>query len=144
MPHPDKSTEELLHELSTLCSQVTELEEEKLLWKRTDDALAEEKNKLQALVDSLEYGITIQDRDYNIIFQNKTLQDMFGHIGDKCYRTYEFSEKVCEGCPAELVFLNGTPHSSERRVLMPSGETIIWENTATPLRDAGGNITGCI
>jgi len=27
---------------------------------------------------------------------------------------------------------------------MPSGETIIWENTATPLRDAGGNITGCI
>jgi diguanylate cyclase (GGDEF)-like protein/PAS domain S-box-containing protein len=139
-----KSKEQLLHELAEARRQVALLSKEEPRRNATAEALSEEKNKLQSLVDSIEYGVTIQDKEYNIIFQNKYMRDMFGHIGEKCYRIYEFHEKVCESCPAELAFQDGVAHGSVRTVLMPSGETIIWENTATPLRDAGGNITGCI
>ena len=106
--------------------------------------LVSEKNKLQSLIDSLEYGLTIQDRDYTIIFQNRFLSELFGKVGEKCYRTYEFREYVCEGCPVELSFADGMPHTTERRVLMPAGNTIIWENTATPVRNAEGRIVACI
>ena len=139
-----KSEEQILYELIEATRQAVTLKESKSLWEKTGDGFIEEKNKLQLLVDSLECGVTIQDREYNIIFQNKYLRDIFGHIGEKCYRVYEFQEGICESCPADLTFQDGMAHSSERRLKMPSGETHIWENTATPLRDTKGNITGCI
>ena len=144
MNDKDKNKEQVLLELAEARRQMVLLRKEKTFRKEAEDVLMEEKNKLQLLVDSLEYGVTIQDREYNIIFQNKTMQDMFGHIGEKCYRIYEFREERCEGCPANLALQDGVTHDAERRVRMPSGETIVWENTATPLRDTKGNITGCI
>jgi diguanylate cyclase (GGDEF)-like protein/PAS domain S-box-containing protein len=144
MNDKNKSKEQVLNELAEARRQMVLLEKEKTFRKEPEDVLMEEKNKLQLLVDSLEYGVTIQDREYNIIFQNKTMQDMFGHIGEKCYRIYEFREERCEGCPTNLALQDGATHDAERKVRMPSGETIVWENTATPLRDTKGNITGCI
>jgi len=104
-----KSKEQLLHELAEVRRQIAALKKKESRWKQTGDALIEEKNKMQSLVDSLEYGVTIQDREYNIIFQNKTMQNLFGHLGEKCYRIYEFHEGVCEGCPGELPFRIARP-----------------------------------
>jgi diguanylate cyclase (GGDEF)-like protein/PAS domain S-box-containing protein len=140
----DISEEQILYELIEAARQVATPKKGKPLREKTSEGFIEERNKLQLLVDSLDCGVTIQDREYNIIFQNKYMREIFGHIGEKCYRIYEFDEKLCEGCPVELAFQDGATHDSERRVLMPSGETIIWENTANPLRDVRGNITGCI
>jgi diguanylate cyclase (GGDEF)-like protein/PAS domain S-box-containing protein len=134
-----KSEEQILYELVEAARQIVTRKREPI-----GERFIEEKNILQLLMDSLDRGITIQDREFNIIFQNKYMRDIFGHIGEKCYRIYEFREELCEGCPMELVFKDGVTHDAERKVLMPSGETVIWENTATPLRDTEGNITGCI
>jgi diguanylate cyclase (GGDEF)-like protein/PAS domain S-box-containing protein len=140
----DISEEQILYELIEAARQAVTPKTGKSLQEKTGEGFIEERNKLQLLLDSLDCGITIQDREYNIIFQNKYMQDMFGHIGEKCYRIYEFREELCQGCPVELAFQDGATHDSERIVLMPSGETIIWENTANPLRDMRGNTTGCI
>ena len=67
--------------------------------KQAEEALQEERNKLQAIVDAIEYGLTIQDRDYNIIYQNEILSNVFGSLGEKCYRVYEGKDKTCDGCP---------------------------------------------
>ncbi len=113
--------------------------------KQVEDALQEEKNKLQSVVDALEYGITIQDRDYNIIYQNKISKSYFGdHVGEKCYLVYGEEKKICDGCPVEKAFKDGKSHTRERRRIMPSGEVICWENTANPIRDAKGKIFSCL
>jgi PAS domain S-box-containing protein len=113
--------------------------------KRAEEELQAEKNKLQSVVAALEYGLTIQDRDYNIIYQNEPLKILFGdHLGEKCYRVYEGREKLCDGCPVEKALRDGKSHSSERRVIMPSGGIAYWENTASPIRDAKGNIISCL
>jgi PAS domain S-box-containing protein len=112
--------------------------------KHAESSLISEKNMLQPLLDSLEYGLTVQDRNYNIIFQNEYMIKVYGYSEGKCYRTYEFRENVCEGCPVKMSFEDNMSHTTERPVLMPSGKTIIWENTATPIKDAEGNITACL
>jgi PAS domain S-box-containing protein len=113
--------------------------------KRAEDALQAEKNKLQSLIDALEYILTIQDTEYNIIYQNELSRiDAGDRLGEKCYRAYEGSEKVCDGCPVEEAFKDGKSHTAERRTVMPSGEVVFWENTANPIRDAKGRIVSCL
>jgi signal transduction histidine kinase/DNA-binding response OmpR family regulator len=113
--------------------------------KQAEELLKVEKNKLQSLIDAMEYGLTIQDRDYNIIYQNEPLRSIFGvHLGEKCYRVYEGKDKLCDGCPVGKAFRDGKSHTAERRVVLPSGEVTLWENTANPIRDAGGRIVSCL
>jgi PAS domain S-box-containing protein len=113
--------------------------------KQAREALQTEKNKLQSIVNAMEYGLTIQDKDYNIVYQTEPVKRMHGdHPGEKCYRVYEARETICDGCPVEKAFRDGQSHTVERQTIAPSGEVTFWENTANPVRDAGGNIVSCI
>jgi two-component system NtrC family sensor kinase len=120
----------------------------RLVLKRTEteEALHTEKSRLQSLVDSLEYDLTIQDKDYNIIYQNESSRTSSGgnHVGEKCYQVYEGRDKICDGCPVEQAFKDGKSHTTERQRLSPSGEVTFWENTANPIRDSRGNIVSCL
>jgi len=114
--------------------------------KRAEEALQAEKNKLQSVIDAMADALTIQDRDYNIIFQNEPSRKSTGgaRVGEKCYRVYEGRDKLCEGCPVEKAFKDGKPHISERQRVLPSGELSFWENTANPIRDAAGRFVSCL
>jgi len=116
--------------------------------KKAEEALRAERNKLQSVIDALDAtvdSITIRDRDYNITLQSKTSIEISGyHLGEKCYRIYEGQEKVCDGCPAEKAFKDGKAHTSERRVVALSGEVTYWENTASPIKDARGEVVACL
>jgi len=114
--------------------------------KQTEEALQAEKNKLQAVIGAIEYGLTIQDRDYNIIYQNEPSKITYDgdHVGEKCYRIYASRDKVCPKCPVAMAFRDGKSHTVESRKVMPSGEVAFWENTASPIRDAKGEIVSCL
>jgi PAS domain S-box-containing protein len=114
--------------------------------KMAEEALQIEKNKLQSVIDAMSDDLTIQDRDYNIIFQNEPSQATSGgdHIGEKCYRVYENRENICDGCPIALAFKDGKPHTMERKRTTPSGVTTYWEVTANPVRNSVGNVTSCL
>jgi two-component system cell cycle sensor histidine kinase/response regulator CckA len=113
--------------------------------KRAEEELGAEKNKLQAMIDAMEYGISIRDLDYNIIYQNEVLRNFFGdRLGEKCYQAYEGKDKICDGCPVEMAYKNGKSHTYERKIKMPSGEIAFWENTANPIRDTRGKIVSCL
>ncbi|MDH5364038.1 MAG: PAS domain S-box protein, partial [Dehalococcoidia bacterium] len=113
--------------------------------KQAEEVFQAERNKLQSIIDAMEDGLTIQDKDYNIIYQNELVKTIFGdRLGEKCYRVYEGKEKLCDGCPVEKAFKDGKSHTSERRVVLPSGEVTFWENTANPIRDAKGRIVSCL
>ncbi|NQT30711.1 MAG: PAS domain S-box protein, partial [Deltaproteobacteria bacterium] len=68
--------------------------------KQVEEALKAEKNKLQSLIDAIEDGLNIRDKDFNIIYQNEPVRRLYGdRIGEKCYRVYEGRDRVCDGCP---------------------------------------------
>ena len=114
--------------------------------KQVEETLQIEKNKLQSLIDAIENDISIQDKHYNIIYQNERSKISSGgdHMGQKCYRVYESRESICKDCPVEKAFEDGKPHTSERQRVLPSGELSFWENTANPIRDAKGRVVSCL
>jgi len=159
MDEPARKAEELVSEIQELCKLAedggkgdtrSKTLEERLLrqiedLKRTNKELSKNSNLLQSIMGAMHSGISIRDLDYTITYQNDVVTNIFGNrTGEKCYKAYEGKEEVCEGCPVELAYKDGRSHTSERKVVSPLGETMYWENTANPIRDAEGNIVSCI
>jgi PAS domain S-box-containing protein len=113
--------------------------------KQAEEEILMQRNKLQAMLGAMNCGVTIQDLDYSIIYQNDYIKNIFGdRLGEKCYRIYGNSDKVCDGCPVELAYKDGKSHTATRKVELPSGEIAFFENTANPIRDADGKIISCL
>jgi PAS domain S-box-containing protein len=113
--------------------------------KNMEEELFKEKNRLQSILEIMESGVTIRDLDYTVTYQNDYVTKFMGnHIGEKCYRAYEGMDRICDGCPVELAYRDGKSHTSERKVVLPSGEISYWESIANPMRDANGKIFSCL
>lgn len=109
--------------------------------KRAADALVEEKNKLEAVLTSLGDGVTVQDRQFKILYQNKIHKAKQGdHKGELCYHAYQGLDTICKGCLLVRCFEDGNTHRRETSATTPEGKTIYLEVSASPVRDAQGNI----
>ncbi len=96
---------------------------------------------LENILASMGDGLSIQDLDMRIIYQNKFIVDNFGsHIGDYCYKIYENRDEPCEGCPVIDSFNNGKTSKALRVGVTKEGEKFRFENIATVLRDDDGKI----
>ena len=107
--------------------------------RKAESALLEEKNKLEAVLGSIGEGISIQDSDLKIIYENKALTDIKGsHHGEKCYEVYG-QGAVCGGCPVVKSFADGETHT-----LIKSFENSWFDKTleitASPVRNSSGEI----
>jgi len=108
------------------------------------ESLLMEKRKLEAIIACIGDGLSIQDRDYRIVFQNHYNQRHFGDaVGRYCYQVYDGRDSVCEGCPIALCFQDGGVHTAERKISSPDGDRF-FEITASPLMDSGSTIIGAV
>ncbi len=104
------------------------------------DKLKDEKEKTNAIIAGIGDGISIQDRDFKVLYQNQIHKDMIGsHEGEYCYAGFEKKTTVCDGCAVAKTFIDGRIHTSNRSVNFPHGIGY-FEVTASPLRDYTGNI----
>jgi signal transduction histidine kinase len=105
--------------------------------KKRDDRIA----NADQVLDSLPDGITVQDREYTVIFQNRAMQEAFGNkVGMKCYAAYERRSRPCEGCGVASAFATGEAIVVLRTAFEATGKTSYWENACFPIRDAEGRI----
>ena len=102
------------------------------------------KNLIQVCNGSDDFRLSIHDREYNILYQNDTLKEQFGGLGEKCYRVYEGREYMCEDCLVEKVFIDGNSHVAERKVNLQSEEVEYWEKTVHPIGNSQGEIVACL
>lgn len=104
----------------------------------------EGENRWEAIMTSMGEGLSVQDVDFIITYQNQALKDLVGdHRGEHCYTAYENRDHVCEGCPVAMAFRDGGIHKMSRTATTGK-ETLHVEITASPLRDIGGNIVAGI
>nr|MBF0221796.1 PAS domain-containing protein [Desulfobulbaceae bacterium] len=105
------------------------------------ETLTQERNKLEAVISALGDGLTVQDRDFKIIYQNAVQKQRQGaHEGDFCYNAYQNKSEVCDGCLIEKCFRDGQIHRRETSSISPDGRDIFMEVSASPIKDSQGNI----
>lgn len=79
-------------------------------------------NEREAIINNMSDGLTILDKDLNIVFANKIQQDLFQDnalIGKKCFAACFQQSKSCSHCPALTTF------ATEKTL---SGEIVINQN----------------
>lgn len=113
--------------------------------KRVERALTEEKNRHEAIVAALGDGITVQDKDFNIIFQNDVHRQMQGdHLGEQCYRAYNQRDDICPGCLVLKTFADGHGHRRETTSQAVDGRAVYLEVSSSPLRNARGEVIAAV
>ncbi len=103
-----------------------------------------EHSKLEAILAGIGDGISIQDRNLKVLYQNEIHKKMAGdHVGEFCYQAYERRSEPCNACPIIASFHDGRIHKAERSAPSDKG-TLHVEITASPLVSQSGEITAGI
>jgi len=108
---------------------------------RAETEAIEERNKLEAVMAALDAGITVQDKNFRILYQNKVHQDMQGlHTGELCYKAYQKRDSICPHCQLEKTLQDGKAHRREVSAPGKDGGIIYMEVTSSPLLNAKGEL----
>ncbi len=113
--------------------------------KITEEEIIEERNKLDAVIKSLGWGLSIVDRDFNITYMNNFFKELYGDkVGSKCYDIFQSDDIGCKDCPIRTAFSSGELVTVESSLVTPEGQTMYLERIASPIRDASGNVSSCV
>jgi len=117
--------------------------------KQAEDALRENKGKLNAMLESISDHMSLLDKDLNIIWANETAKKIFGNdiIGKKCYQVYHKRKEPCQPypCPTLKAFQDGKVHEHDTQVIDKDGKIVYFHCTANiALRDKKGKPTAVI
>lgn len=123
-----------------LISQIAERKRAEEALKSAVNSAHEEKAKAEAIIAAMGDAVSIQNVNYQILYQNQVSMDIYGdHVGEYCYRAYQDKEQVCKECHLTMTFADGMVHKMEQNRVTASG-TRYYDITASPIRDFSGKI----
>jgi signal transduction histidine kinase len=97
------------------------------------------------IVDLLPCYITVQDRNFRILFSNRQFHTDFGDgAGRFCYSVYKGSGSVCPNCPVEKTFRDKSDHVKEETVQLSNGRICQILVQTTPILSNDGEVAAVI
>ncbi|MBJ6802691.1 PAS domain S-box protein [Geomonas propionica] len=134
----------LLVFMACACRKSQKVQEATAALEDTVAKLALEKGRTEAILASVPDAVTVQDRDFRILYQNPPARQFKGErVGQHCYSAYHDREDVCPGCVVNECFHDGLLHRQEVTHVI-DGQTRHIETSAAPLVDATGAVTAAI
>ncbi|MGD9369121.1 MAG: response regulator [Desulfobacteraceae bacterium] len=121
--------------------------------KRAEEALAQSEVKMRCILDSVDEGFSVIDRDYHILSANKAFCNFVGKredqiIGRLCHEMVHHSTQPCFGssqeCPVKRTFETGTGHTAFHTHKDGFGTRYHVELKTYPMVDTSGTITSVI
>ncbi len=121
--------------------------------KRSEDALKQSEQFIRNILDTVDEGFIVVDRDYRILTANRAYCSQVGAcdaelIGRHCYEISHKTDRPCfeegEVCAARHAFETGTPHTAIHRHKDAHGHVLYVETKAFPIKDASGTVTSVI
>jgi PAS domain S-box-containing protein len=121
--------------------------------RRTEDALRSSNEFIKNILDTVDEGFIVVDRDFRIISANSAYCSQTGRpfadiIGKHCHEISHQSQRPCyeqgEECAVQHSFEKGEPHVCLHRHISKNGDTLYVETKSFPLKDAAGNVTSAI
>ncbi len=116
----------------------------------TEDTIAQEDRFLHNLFNSIPHGISVLDREMNIVKVNPTMERWYAHsmplVGKKCFQAYHGATQPCKECPVVETLRTGRNAKAVVPLRDKDGDQKGWLNLESyPLRDVGtGELAGVI
>ncbi len=117
-------------------SKIKELEELNI-------QLARRHNRLDAIFNSMNDGVTILDRNLNVVFTNRVLAKFFPEISDtpiKCHQLFYKRATQCPHCPVRKTLETGEILDGEHVYKKGNLAGRHFEWTTSPIVDANDNV----
>lgn len=100
---------------------------------------------LSHILDLLPCYISIQDRDFRIIFANRLFIADFGDAtGQLCHTVYKGMRDICPNCPVQKTFRDKRSHVNEETVQLASGKICQILIQTSPILDDNGEVAAVI
>ncbi len=121
--------------------------------KQAEEALEQSEVKMRRILDSVDEGFIVIDRQYRILSANRAfcnMSDLDEHqvIGRLCHEILHQSARPCfesgEECPARHTFERGTVHAAIHTHEDASGTKHYVELKSHPMVEASGTVTSVI
>jgi signal transduction histidine kinase len=111
--------------------------------KKQKDALKQERNKLEAITQSIGAGFVIIGKDYRVLWANNFIKEYKGDVeGKLCYAALNTLDHVCPDCGVKKVFDDGVLRDAHEYSSIDIKGNPYWvELIATPIKDQDGNVT---
>jgi PAS domain S-box-containing protein len=105
----------------------------------------EEKTRAEGILSAIGDGVSIQDTDFRILYQNEVHKNLVGgdFTGHFCYEAYNCRDQVCPDCPMATCFRDKVVHKVQKPAA-PTLNASYIEITASPLHDANGKLVAGI
>lgn len=117
--------------------------------KLAEEALKFEKDKLRLLYENNPDAVLILDRDFRILYENKTVESIVGIpraglLGKKCFEVIMDRPSLCNGCLVKDVFREKEPKSRIKHEFTATGkENWLWQ-LFYPILDMEGNVDSVV
>ena len=137
MKDEKRTKNDLLRELRELREQARLLETLSIRPQGSDASLS-----LQNLLDAIQEGVTLMDRDLTVVLTNAAVDRWYAHamplLGRKCYDAFLNRSEPCHDCPSRAALETGTPQTYEAQRQGPEGPDGWLEVHVSPILDSGG------
>ncbi|MBD3349747.1 MAG: PAS domain S-box protein, partial [Candidatus Eisenbacteria bacterium] len=116
--------------------------------KRVEAALRDSEQFLCDVFDALQDGISVLDRDLNIVRTNRWMEQTYAPRGPlegrKCFEVYQERDSACPWCPTIKAIETGQTQATEVPYPDPANPTRWFDLSAFPLKNDSGDVTGVI
>jgi PAS domain S-box-containing protein len=117
--------------------------------KAAEARLRESESRYRTLVENIDLGITLIDRQHRIVAVNGVHAKMVGRpvdecLGQECFRVFEKREAVCLHCPGTKAMQTGEPAEAETSGVRDDGTTYAARVQAFPVHGSDRHLEGFI
>ncbi len=117
--------------------------------KRFEEALRESEERYRTLVENMDLGVSLIDRDHRIVMTNEWHARTFGKspeefVGKLCYEEFEKRDAVCLHCPGTRAMATGDTHEVETEGVRDDGTRLPVRIKAFPVYSGDGDVAGFI
>ena len=154
MEDEDKTKSQLLAELQKMREHIAELEQAKIAWQSTETALRQSEENLHTLLNSIGDAVIATDSNGNVIRLNPVAEKLTGYKMNeaegnplsKIFRIFNSQTREKAGDLVNQVIDSGkiTRLTSHAMLIARDGREYQIADSAAPILDAEGNITGAV
>ena len=104
-------------------------------------------NLLHSLLDNIDEGISLVDRDYRVVMTNAAMGRLFrkpvcDFVRQQCFAEFQKCDAICPHCPGQQAMETGLPAEATAEGVRDDGSTFPMRIRAWPLTNPDGSLFG--